>query len=273
VPPSLLLWTLTACGSKSGDSTSRHHPVGYYDFTIHSRDAKLQTEACVDCHGDDLHGGTSGIGCNDCHTGEWKTDCLFCHGGTDNETGAPPRDVLGATAPEELSFAAHTAHVEGTMHAPFDCTTCHVKPTDCLSPGHVFVGDTTSGKAEVDVAGGLNPNGTYDGLTCGNLYCHGNGQDDDGSIARTDTLVGCDGCHADWKSGWSSMSGHHQRHMLEGFDCVDCHADTVNEDHQVVGPNLHVDGTAEIAMTATMTWERSKCTGVCHGEAHSDRTW
>jgi predicted CxxxxCH...CXXCH cytochrome family protein len=274
VPPLLVLLALGACG-KSGDSSAgTHHPAGYYDFNVHGPDAKLQTEKCTECHGDDLSGGTSGVACSGCHEADWMTDCTFCHGGTDNETGAPPRDILGATDPAEMSFAAHTAHVDGTTHQAFDCTVCHTKPTDAVSPGHVLVGDTTSGVAEVDVAGGLNPNGTYDGLTCGNLYCHGNGQDDDGSIARTDTIDGCDGCHLDWKSSsFTSMSGHHQKHMFEGFDCSDCHADTVNADHEIVGPELHVDGTAEVAIPHDIKWSDGKCTGTCHGEVHDNRAW
>jgi predicted CxxxxCH...CXXCH cytochrome family protein len=274
VVPALVLWSLAGCGKKDDSSTGPHHPAGYYDFNVHGPDAKLQTQTCTDCHGADLEGGTSGVSCGDCHAAEWKADCLFCHGGTDNETGAPPRDVLGAIEPGALSFSAHTAHVESTISEPLDCTACHAKPDDCLSPGHVFVGDATSGTAEVDVAGGLNPKGTYDGLTCGNLYCHGNGQSDDGEVASTDTLDGCGGCHLDWTSpSWSSMGGHHQRHMNEGFDCSDCHADTVSPSHEVIGPQHHIDGAPTIAIVHDITWTDGKCTGTCHDETHSNRTW
>ena len=274
MPPILVLWALGACGKTDDSSAGAHHPAGYYDFNVHGPDAKLQTETCTDCHGDDLSGGTSGVSCDGCHGAEWKTDCTFCHGGTDNETGAPPRDILGATDPGELSFAAHTAHVEATTHEAFDCNVCHTKPTDVLSLGHVLVGDTTPGVAEVDLAGGLNPSGTYDGLTCGNLYCHGNGQADDGSVDKDEAIDGCNGCHLDWTStSWSSMGGHHQKHMSEGFDCSNCHADTVNAAHELIGPELHVDGTAEVAITKGIEWSNGKCTGECHGEVHNNRTW
>jgi predicted CxxxxCH...CXXCH cytochrome family protein len=275
VPPFLLLWLVACDGDGDSSTAPRHHPVGYYDFNVHGPDAKLQSEACTECHGDDLEGGTSGIACTSCHVAGWKRDCVFCHGGTDNATGAPPRDVLGATDPAELSFAAHTAHVGATStHAAFDCTTCHAKPTDVLSPGHVFVGDDTPGVAEVDVTGGLNPKGTYDGLGCDNLYCHGSGQGDDGSVAKDETLEGCNGCHLDWTStSWSSMGGHHQRHMNEGFDCSDCHADTVNAAHEIVGPDKHVDGSPTIHIVHDITWTDGKCTGTCHDEVHSNRVW
>lgn len=268
--PTLLLWALASCSG--GKDSGTHHAAGYYDFTVHGPDAKLQSETCTDCHGADLEGGTSGVACSDCHAAEWKTDCTFCHGGTDNETGAPPRDILGE--PADVSFPAHTAHVEATTHEAFDCTTCHVKPTDVFSAGHVFVGETTPGVAEVDVAGGLNPNGTYDGLTCGNLYCHGNGQADDGIVERAEALDGCNGCHRDWTSpSWSSMGGHHQRHMNEGFDCSNCHAATIDPSHEIIAPELHVDGTAQVAITTDIEWSNGKCSGECHGETHTNRTW
>lgn len=165
----LSLLLLLACpASPKVDDTSgttptgnRHHPAGYGLQEAHGPDAKYQTETCTECHGADLTGGTSAISCDSCHAEGWRTDCTFCHGGTDNTTGAPPTDIDNATS--DLSFAEHTVHVEETIHAPFACMQCHVEPTDVLSVGHLFVGDTTSGVAEMDFSAGLSSAGSYGG--------------------------------------------------------------------------------------------------------------
>ena len=33
------------------------------------------------------------MSCDDCHDEGWRTDCVFCHGGVDDTTGAPPEDI------------------------------------------------------------------------------------------------------------------------------------------------------------------------------------
>jgi hypothetical protein len=260
-------------GADSG-AVARYHPEGWEDPTAHGLAAKHQESDCLTCHGDDLGGGTTGVSCDTCHQAGWRTDCTFCHGGTDNTTGAPPVGIDDLTT--GVAFSAHTAHVSGSTHAAWDCAQCHAKPTDVLSPGHVLVDDATPGKAETVFTAGLSPAATWDGTAgCSNLYCHGNGHGTNGSAQEGDTMT-CTSCHAgasgDWTS-WSTMSGHHPTHLAAGFACDECHASTVTGSDTISGPADHVDGMPEVQFPSGMLYTGGQCTGSCHGESHGYRTW
>lgn len=267
-------------GGDTGAPSNRYHPENFADASQHGIAAKYQQLQCVTCHGEDLAGGSVGISCDGCHPGDttdaWRTNCTFCHGGTDNETGAPPVDIDNRT--EDLSFAAHTSHVEETIHSAWDCTQCHTKPTSVLSSGHLFLDDTTKGRADVTFAAGLSHVATYDAdtLTCSNLYCHGDGRADNGTITTTSASLGCDGCHAAYTSGeggWDTMSGRHDDHLAEaGLVCGDCHGATVSGTDTLVGVANHVDGDVDLTL-GSVTYSAGDCTGSCHGYNHDDRSW
>src|SRR5256885_1081945 len=172
-PVALLLLAVAACGplfsndpGVTGDFgrvptptatplAGHHHPPGWADSSTHGAAAKLVAEDCRGCHGTDLTGGTwnngtttvAAVSCDGCHTAGWRTNCVFCHGGTHDTTGAPPRDITGETV--NLVFLKHQQHINaGTDHVAYDCVECHAKPTDALTPNHWF--DNTPGWAEVD---------------------------------------------------------------------------------------------------------------------------
>lgn len=262
------------CGTLGGDTgdVERYHAAGYGAPDAHGLDAKLQAEDCTSCHGADLGGGTSGVSCDSCHAPDWRTTCTFCHGGTDNATGAPPRDIDGSDA--ELSFPPHTTHVTETIKPAYDCVQCHAKPTDALTPGHVFVGDDTPGTAEVDFTGGISPTATWDGAGCSNLYCHGNGQTPDGAIQATDPAPVCGQCHGVASTDGAGLSGEHGRHVGR-FDCAECHGATAGAGDTIADPTRHVDGTKDFAVTEPLTFDATTgaCAGSCHGEVHDGRTW
>jgi hypothetical protein len=272
-------------GGTSGDVD--HHPAGYADPSVHGVDARLGVETCVDCHGADLTGQGSALSCDTCHTAGWRTACTRCHGGTEDETGAPPRYIAGDTAGLEAAFLAHVPHVAGGIKAPLDCTACHVKPTDVSSEGHVFVADRSPGVAEVDFSGGIADGASWDGAgSCSNVYCHGAGQADDpgGSISHLASDRTCDDCHAGPDAGfvaWSDrMSGKHFLHLDRGMGCADCHGSTVDRYYSIIGPELHVDGAPQLDFGAhdiTVIGESDGlpvCTGACHDSDHTpDRLW
>ena len=261
-----------------------YHPEGWQAPEEHGLGAKLQEGACTTCHGTDLSGGSVGISCDGCHAEGWRTDCLFCHGGTDNQTGAPPLGIDGTAEVSGLSFRAHTAHVEDTsLHAAFDCVQCHEKPVDVLSIGHLFVDDDTSGAAEIDMTSGLSAVGRWSPSgSCSNLYCHGHSQADNGAIEHTRTDLSCSSCHPDRSSGkdaWESrMSGEHAEHINEGISCGSCHATTVSGWSTLIEFSLHVNGTPDMSLPSGMSLEGERCTGTCHdsegeAEVHSSRSW
>lgn len=277
VPPMLLafLWSCTGT-DKSPDYTSDgnddYHPSGYADAAVHGIEAKCQEDTCLDCHGEDLTGGTSNVSCDSCHIAGWRTDCIFCHGGTETSTGAPPMDIDGETA--RITFPEHTSHVTEGVHAAWDCTQCHVKPTDVLSVSHFLTGDETACAAEVVFLDGLSPAASYSTTgSCSNLYCHGNGQSSTSTAtAQSGSEYGCDGCHGGEENSWRGLSGKHPSHRGH-VTCGDCHKDTVSGTDTIIGPDYHVNGTKDVRLPESMTRNNNTCNGTCHDESHNNRTW
>jgi predicted CxxxxCH...CXXCH cytochrome family protein len=259
-----------------GGSGGSYHPAGFAAPNVHGPEMELQRQDCRGCHGGDLTGGT-GPSCDSCHEAGWRTKCTYCHGGGKNSTGAPPRDLGSSDLNTAQSFVAHTAHVTGGIASPFDCTQCHVKPTDVMSASHAF--DSTPAKAEVSMAAGLSAAGTYDGNgTCTNLYCHGNGRGDNGTATDGMGTPTCSGCHPGMNSGstaWSTMSGSHRKHLGMGYSCDDCHGQVSGMGGTaVLAPSLHVDGKKETSFpTSSIVYDPNtkRCTGSCH-ESHN-YTW
>ncbi len=260
------------------DGGQRFHPLGYADHDQHSPDMELQRMDCRDCHALDLTGGL-GPSCDSCHEPGWRSDCLFCHGADDNLTGAPPRDLGALPMSGSQAFLAHTAHVTEGISRAFDCTECHVKPTEVLSTGHAF--DATPGMGEVTFAMGLSAAGDYDGAgTCSTLYCHGNGRGNNGTVSDGSTAMQCGSCHpgmASSESAWESMSGEHRKHLQEsGVTCGSCHLDVTSDGISIRGPLLHVDGLNQLRFSAagfSFDGGTNRCSGTCHGERHDNEGW
>ena len=272
-----------------------YHPQGWEDPSQHGMAFKTHDTAngrdgtdadCRTCHGDALDGGIAGISCDGCHAGDtpaaWRTNCTFCHGGDETDGGAPPEDIDDSV--QNLSFPAHTSHVTqpaSDTHLPYDCTTCHTKPSDVeniLAAGHIF-DDTTDAEAEVVFTAGLSDRGVWDGATtCSNLYCHGNGQGDNGTYHATDATPTCGTCHA-WSSSSESalerMSGEHHTHVWdENATCDTCHAATI-AGSAIIDPTKHVNGVKDVLVSdgGTVVYSNGTCTGICHFEAHNHRSW
>jgi predicted CxxxxCH...CXXCH cytochrome family protein len=166
-------------------------------------------------------------------------------------------DIDGSTT--GLSFPEHGTHIQSSWHGTWDCDQCHHKPTDALSSGHVFLGDSTAGIAEVGFRGGLSSSGTYGGSgSCSNLYCHGDGAGGLGS-ARTGDGETCGSCHAA-----PPRSGEHGEH--DRYDCDECHASTASGSSSIVSPpDEHVDGEVDVDLARGGTWNGTTCDPSCHG--------
>ena len=63
-----------------------YHPEGFAAAEVHGPELKLHTQDCRACHGNDLKGGSAEVSCDSCHEPEWRTDCVYCHGGSENAT-------------------------------------------------------------------------------------------------------------------------------------------------------------------------------------------
>ena len=267
-------------GSDDADGVAgRYHPVGFAAPEEHGPEMELQAQDCRSCHGADLTGAATAQNapsCDSCHTPEeptaWRSDCTFCHGGDDNDTGAPPRDLGSPVA--GISFPGHTSHVTQGIASAAACTECHAAVDDVLTPGHAF--DDSAGAAEVEMSAGRSPAGTYADGTCSNLYCHGSGRGDDG-VAEVDMAAPtCAGCHpsiASSSTDWGTMSGDHRRHLGLGYGCEECHEAVTTDSTTIASPSLHVDRQNQVAFlvdTLTYSAGNRRCTGSCHGESHDD---
>ena len=246
------------------------HPAGWRMGNMHGTAFNHQGPsscATAACHGTALTGGASMVSCASaaCHA-TWQTNCVFCHGGTNNQSGAPPASVDGVTAVTDRHVGAHTTHVTAsTNHAAYACSACHTTPTNALTPGHI------DGVADAEVVfSSLNASATYARTTasCATMYCHGNGRTAAGTATWTSsTALTCNSCHNDG-SNPQVMSGDHKKHIAdERMKCSQCHAQVVNAAKSIIAPALHVDGVKQVQMAqGTYTPSTRKCSNTgCHG--------
>jgi predicted CxxxxCH...CXXCH cytochrome family protein len=259
------------------DAGQRFHPFDYAVPAQHSPDMELQRMDCRDCHAPDLTGNL-GPSCDTCHSSGWRSNCVFCHGAGDNLTGAPPRDLGALPMSASQAFLAHTAHVTQGISRAYDCIECHLKPSEVLDAGHAF--DDTPGRGEVSFALGLSSAGSYDGAgSCSSLYCHGNGQGDNGSETDGAPAMQCSSCHPGMNSSegaWETMSGEHRKHLQEDVTCGDCHLDVTEDGTSIRAPLLHVDGLNQLRFSdprVSFNPATGRCSGNCHGESHNSERW
>jgi predicted CxxxxCH...CXXCH cytochrome family protein len=205
--------------------------------------------------------GLSSIACGSARTindtgGLVLSPCTTCHGGEDNQTGAPPRDVSGRSDPTLPSVGAHTAHVQtraSSVAVAFDCDACHVKPTTPNAAGH---GD---GTAQITFGALSTANGTlvpsYGRAShgCANVYCHGAFPGGNASnvpvwTAGSSQAV-CGTCHGSTLATPSALPGAHAR-LADGSTnatCNVCHPGTVKADGTIdVAGGKHVDGSVQV---------------------------
>lgn len=186
--------------------------------------------------------------------------CTSCHGST---TAAPPKDLAGNTDPTKRGVGAHAAHLaSSTWHRQMPCSSCHVVPLTKDAPGHLDGNNVAEVKFDR-----LNLLGTYatGTATCTNLYCHGTGQRNSGSVSWVATTdLTCTSCH---KLDGTGMSGEHRKHIEKNVQCSQCHSTVINADRAIIAPMLHINGLHEVKLTNGGTYEASKqrCTTACHG--------
>ena len=255
-------------GDPGGGGAARIHPEGFAAAAAHGPELLLGVQDCRACHGTDLTGGT-GPSCDTCHTPQepqaWRSDCTYCHGGADSDSGAPPRDLDGEG---DSRFGAHAAHVGTSLAAAVDCVECHQQPAELLDPGHMF--DDTPAIAEVVFTAGRSPDGSFADGQCSNLYCHGDGRQN-GAVAAGAPAMTCSGCH-----GAPPGSGDHGDHGGEG--CIECHQDTAGAGETIADPARHIDGLRQVAiaepgLTVTVNGAEIRCSGPCHGRDHENDLW
>jgi predicted CxxxxCH...CXXCH cytochrome family protein len=264
----------------TGTTPTRYHPAGWDDPTLHGIAAKFQDDDCQVCHGEELTGGTSGISCATCHEKvegitDWTTTCTFCHGdrtSTAADAPAPPEDIDDQTDPELISFPAHGQHLLAGDHPDWDCTQCHLVPADVFSGGHLFDGDATAGRAELEFVAGLFLDGSYDdvAMSCSGGYCHSNGRATGwvAKVVAVDASLTCSSCHGN-STNPQTLTGQHEKHVEDGIDCAECHP-TASPAEAIDQPELHVNTVIDIELPLGMSRNAASdtCTGACHDQGH-----
>jgi predicted CxxxxCH...CXXCH cytochrome family protein len=171
----------------------------------------------------------------------------MCHGGTDSQTGAPPRTVWGRSS-DAVRVGAHTSHLAGTHGLGVTaCSSCHVVPADALSPGHAngATADVTfSGLAALGTA--TAPTWTRTSGACANTYCHGatlaGGTLKTPSWTATDgSARACGACHGVPPPAPHSTS----------TDCGGCHPGYTATS---VNAALHLNGVIDAASSHPAGW-------------------
>lgn len=189
------------------------------------------------------------------------TDCDKCHGAAPNNGNHP------------FGVQKHATYY-GTGTA--SCAKCH---PDHMAEAKPFAHATSAGGRNLIVSFAAAPNngkGAYSGAlndylpsqtnvfgSCTATYCHSNGKKGMGNFS-TNTVpawggsgLTCKGCHkSDDASGDAMSSGSHGRHIgtvLYRFDCVRCHAATVNSGLTVKGFDKHVNGGVDLAFDSSST--------------------
>jgi predicted CxxxxCH...CXXCH cytochrome family protein len=279
------------------------HPPNYKDPESHGLAALDRAQGgrgmslCTDCHvGFGPVGALASGDCEGCHATpsnygpytsgtypnhtSWKTECLFCHGGKDSTSGAPPRNthaISSAAAVQATTLAtvgAHTSHVgtNGTsslhgISGPAACVACHATGVDPLSLSHI---DAVLGTVAFGAVGGTLNAGAYAAggtsgdarsPSCSATYCHGafpGGRSAavgwTGSFSAATSTLGCNGCHGQGTGAAAQPPPFTVAtpHPLNAA-CGDCHGG-----YTAASTNLlrHVDGVVQRPVGCT----------ACHGE-------
>jgi predicted CxxxxCH...CXXCH cytochrome family protein len=231
---------------------------------FHGREFTKKISACTPCHGPTLEGGV--LSCETCHP-KWKTNCVFCHGGIDNQTGAPPVGLEGETLKTQRAVGAHTVHLSTTKAKQVACATCHTVPTDVFSPGHID-GDNVAEVILKDCRGGAYD---YTAGTCSGVYCHGNGKaiTNGGNATWTGAAMTCTSCHPT-----GGLSGDHSKHTGNGMTCATCHNQVMTNSTTFKSAALHVDCTKQVSGPPATSFSYNFSTKTCsNNSCHENRTW
>lgn len=268
----ILIILIYGCSDNKSISTlPSTHPKEWIDPQSADFHGKVVSDhgskSCEKCHGVDFEGGISDVSCLDCHLASGA--CMSCHGGTDNNTGAPPRGLNGETDPSNIAVGAHTGHVENEITNNYDCVICHIKPINITDPTHMD-GDNIAEVVFGSIAGN---SAEWDRIQakCNNVYCHGNfdgGNHINPSWINSDQ-ANCGSCH-DVGSQPALLLWEHEFHISTArIRCEKCHGNVVDINMNISNLDLHINGqidtlTSDIELCNSCHGSSQTCTG-CHG--------
>jgi hypothetical protein len=250
------------------ECTECHNTQDWHEATLNHQSFALTGGhgglQCVQCHGDHLYRGTSGV-CNDCHKGDFELsgdpnhtnagfsrDCVACHNidgwrTTTYDHGFFPLIAGHGTAvcsschaggtyrgTSTQCYGCHEAdfdRVPDPNHRgagfPHDCTMCHTT-REWMGATFDHAVFPLSGGHSSPACSGCHAGGVYQGTSATCYSCHQ--ADFDGTTNPSHTGAGfshdCSGCHT--VDGWPGATFNHVAFPLTGghsnVDCSTCHS-------------------------------------------------
>jgi len=253
------LWTKVdgteaACGSCHSLPPTGNHPV---------------SSQCSGCHSAVVNAAGAIINAALHIDGQVALDlnlpCNSCHGNALN--AAPPKDSAGNSSTTMMSVGAHQAHVQdGAMHKAYDCSVCHLVPSDLATVGHIDSALPAEVTFGVEAKGDLRQPGaalkpTFDGQSgaCANTYCHGLDLASMPAPLWTQTAtLACNGCHG--MPPEKTLSG--ATHVASSLgNCHYCHPAVVDAQGKLTDKSKHADGKVDVLSTMACN--------ACHGNANN----
>lgn len=238
------------------------HPDGWLskpspDFHgLSIRESGWNLSNCQQCHGTDFAGGAVNSSCLPCHP-QTPEDCIVCHGGVENTTGAPPLDLDDNVAVNARGVGTHTPHIDGRILSDgVPCATCHTVPSVYDAPGHVDTDLPAEVRfTELALNDGAQPGYDANAATCSNTYCHGNwglSKDDSrfANVYSAETMQGNKAAPV-WTDPATAQCGtcHDlppQGHVAyELNQCSICHS-TVDAGGNIVETTQHINGQVNV---------------------------
>lgn len=189
---------------------------------------------------------------------QWA-ECVACHGGTDDQTGAPPRSLSGATDPAVPGVGAHTAHVTaGSLAGAFGCGECHPDPR--TSPGSHMNSRVDLAFGPLATAGGTTPAYSAADHGCRSTYCHGAFPGGNAFNAPEWTRSGqgqaaCGTCHG------VPPAAPHMVVATSAAACSGCHPQTVGADGAILPGGAHVNGRSDFLQPHGPGWKDPSSAG------------
>jgi len=223
-----------ACGTCHGLPPAPPHPANTH---------------CSTCHGMVVDAGGGFVDPNLHINGRLDViplQCNTCHGSAGDPSDplrrAPPSDTSGNNATSAAGVGAHQSHLRpADWHQQVQCSDCHIVPSGTDSAGH----RDTPLPAELTFSALATHNDetqpAFDGVTCGNIYCHGATLRPGGSnnqptwILVDSTQAACGTCH-----GLPPTGSHSKR-----TQCSDCHGEVIDANGVFVAPSRHINGVVE----------------------------
>jgi len=292
------LFAVGACG-KVNDEASLINNTGQHSANwviLHGTSAAVSTSSCTQCHGADLTGGISKVGCFStsqssfsgfvCHATSPAVDtgCKSCH-------GTPPD---GTTTPNRAG--AHGTHLALTS---VTCTSCHQGAgfgTVNHAKGNATVSPPDTLKAKTVTTFGFDAASDK----CSGIICHGGQTTPSWSTGSINVETDCLKCHElgtapqapqynSFYSGQLSLSANplvnlHKLHLSKNIPstttavfCTNCHNATILDTQHFAGlttPTFEATAASSIGGSGTLInnyvpYTSSAPSGSCTSSCHS----